>query len=572
MKKYILWLIVFIFILTGCSNLLNMNIKPTNIISEEDVKKDPALVNTFLSKIYNNVRWQGGARYLDYNALPVLAVCGGEGSVFAGWQPSYQAAINVMNENGAHSAIDYWPYIDIRSANEIIEILKSSTFEQQLVKEKTAEAKFLRAFMYFELVKRYGGVPLITVPQSIDQPLDELYVHRNSEKEIYDFIASEMDEIFSILPSSYSSDFGRATKWAAYALKSRAMLYAASVAQYGTIQLDGLLGIPQNEAASYWTKAYDASMEIINNSPHTLYVKNADPMKNYGEIFTIDGNSEVIFAEVYDLSLLKCHNWNRDGLPQMSSSVGANNMVIWEFAQKYEYMDGSSGKIDPLKLDGKYLFDINELMGKKDPRFRASVFYPESPWQGGVTYFHTNTIGVFAGSTWPLKGSARDIKQGLVVRKRMNEKLVSPPDLTDETDWIVFRTGEMYLNAAEAAFNLNNEPEARRLLNLIRQRAGMPDKPLITFDVIQNERAVELAYEEHRYWDLRRWRIAEAELNGKGFTKAVWVYNYTQKKYTMKPASADFGSVRSFTSRNYYFPLGKARLADNPNLVENPGY
>lgn len=350
------------------------------------------------------------------------------------------------------------------------------------------------------------------------------------------------------------------------------MLYAASIAQYGTIQLGGLLGIPKSEAASYWTKSYDAAMQIINNSPHSLYKGNPDPMKNYGEIFTKDGNSEVIFAEVYDLSLMKGHNWNRDGLPQAFSGPGANNMVIWEFAQKYEYMDGSSGKIDNIKLDGKYLFDINELMGEKDPRFRASVFYPECQFAGETVYFHINTTGYDASSDWPKAGRKRDIKQGLVVRKRMDEEKLQPGDLTDETDWIVFRTGEMYLNAAEAAFHLDNEPEARRLVNLIRERAGMPDKPLITFALIQNERAVELAYEEHLYWDLRRWRIAETELHGKGFTKAVWVYDFPNNKYTMKPATADFGAVRSFTSRNYYFPLGNARLADNPNLVENPGY
>lgn len=571
MKKLI-YLIGILAILAGCGDVLD--IKPTNMISEDDVKNDPVLVDAFLNKIYYNTRLQSGSSYSPDQAL--LHVMSGEINVFAAWQAPFGAAMKIINENGAHDQAEYWPYANIRSANEILEILEEASFDEDLIRQKSAEARFLRAFMYFDLVKRYGGVPLITKPQSIDQPKEELNVPRNKEKEIYDFIATEMDELVNILPSTYGSDdFGRPTKWAAYALKSRAMLYAASIAKYGTVQLDGIVGIPSNEAASYYQKSYDAAMEIINNGPHPLYKGNPDPVKNYNELFVKDGNSEIIFAEVYNLSLLKTHSWNHVCMPEgFNAGWGSNNWYYLEAFEKYEYKDGTSGKLDWNKLDGKNKFSLQELILNKDPRFLASAFYPETPWQGSKVYCHNKTIGTIpSGSDWPSLAPNRNrIKTGIMVRKRVNEAIKLPISGEDETDWIVFRTGEMYLNAAEAAFETGNTDEAKRLINIIRDRAGMPAKTTLTVEDVRNERFVELFIEEHRYWDLRRWRIAVQELNGKGFKGVTWEYYIAENKYTAKIKDADFGQIRTFAERNYYFPIGLGRLADNPNLVENPGY
>jgi len=570
MKKYIL-ILATIFLIMSCESVLD--IKPTNMISSEDVKNDPALVDAFLTKIYDGVRWQTGA---PTESMATISTMGGEHTVFAGWQQPYRAAMHIINETGAHNLIEYWPYANIRSVNEILIILDESNFDDDFVTQRMAEARFMRAFMYFELVKRYGGVPLITVPQSIDQPVDELNVPRNSEQELYDFVIAEMDEIALYLPDSYSGDdFGRPSKWAALALKSRAALYAASIGTYGTIQLDGLLGIPSGDVDSYWQAAYDASTEIINNSPHGLYRGNPDPQENYAEIFINDGNNEVIFAEVYNLGLLKDHGWNFYNMPDgFRTGWGSNGPVYLEMVERYEYMDGSSGKLNWDDLDGKVLFDVDEVMHNKDPRFRASVFYPETPWQDSKVYFHKTTSGTIdPTSGWPKAAPARNYKKsGFLTRKRVDESIKLPISGEDETDWIVFRVGEMYLNAAEAAFHLNNTGEALDLINTIRERAGMPAKGDINFEVIKNERAVELAFEEHRYWDLRRWRIAVEELEGKGFHGVEWKYNFDEQKYTMKLKDGDYKQIRVFAERNYYLPMGIGRLADNPNLIENPGY
>ena len=571
MKRFIIYIGILIF-LVGCGDILD--IKPTNMISEDDVKKDPVLVDAFLNKIYNSVRFQSGKGYAPNQA--VLGAMGGEQNIFAPWQTPFKAAMKIIDENGAHSTIEYWPYSNIRSANEIIEILAEATFDPEMVEQKTAEARFLRAFMYFELVKRYGGVPLITVPQSIDQPIEELYVTRNKEKEIYDFVSTEMDELVNILPESYSNDeFGRPTKWAAYALKSRAMLYAGSIAKYGSVQLDGVVGIPSGEANAYFQKSYDAAMKIINDSPHALFQEYADPVKNYNQLFLEDANSEIIFAEVYDLGLLKTHSWGYVCMPDgFQTGWGSNNWYYLESFEKYEYTDGTSGAIDRSMLNGKVKVSLDEIILNRDPRFLASAFYPEMPWQDSKVYFHSKTIGTIPeGSDWPKVAPKRNrIKNGLLIRKRCNESIKDQISGEDESDFIVFRTGEMYLNAAEAAFERGNKDEAKRLINIIRDRAGMPAKATLTIDDVRNERFVELFIEEHHYWDLRRWRTAVNELNGNGFHGIVWNYYIEEDKYTMKIKDGDFKQIRTFSEKNYYLPMGLSRLADNPNLVENPGY
>ncbi len=584
MKRFIYAMILLALIsigMTGCDSILD--IEPTNRISEEAVKNDPVLVDAYLNRVYRFTRFQSGKRegsnYAGSNTErneAYLGVLAGELNVFAAWQDPFKGAVKIIDENGAHADLEYWPYTNIRSANEVLQILKEATFEEDLIRQKSAEARWLRAFIYFDLVKRYGGIPLITEPQSVDQSIEELQVPRNSEKEVYDFIASEMDELVNILPESYSDDeFGRPTKWAAYALKSRAMLYAGSIAKYGVVQLDGLLGIPSGEAGDYYRKAYDAAMQVINNSQHVLYRENPDPVANYGEIFTKDRNSEVIFAEVFDLNLMKVHSWNSVSIPDAFAAYAASNHRLYlESFEKYEYRDGSSGKLDWSKLDGKVKFDLDDLVLNKDPRFLATAYYPEMPWQGGKVYFHTKTIGTIpAGSDWPAEARQRDrIGTGFLVRKRVNEAIKLPILGEDETDWIVFRTGEMYLNAAEAAFETGDTDEAERLINVIRDRAGMPAKNALTLEDVRNERFVELFNEEHRYWDLRRWRIAVDELNGKGFHGVDWVYNIDEDKYTLKLKDGDFKQIRTFAERNYYLPIRLSRLAENPNLVENPGY
>jgi hypothetical protein len=162
-----------------------------------------------------------------------------------------------------------------------------------------------------------------------------------------------------------------------------------------------------------------------------------------------------------------------------------------------------------------------------------------------------------------------------MVRKRTNPA-VEPaggfPGLSnDDTDYIIFRIGEIYLNRAEANYYLGNTGSALTDLNMIRARAGMPDKATIDEATLQNERLVELSWENHSYWDLRRWRVAEAELDGKRMAGVKWYYNYNTSKYRVDFINAE-GVPRIFQSHYYYMPFPVERLTENNNLVQNPGY
>ena len=129
------------------------------------------------------------------------------------------------------------------------------------------------------------------------------------------------------------------------------------------------------------------------------------------------------------------------------------------------------------------------------------------------------------------------------------------------------------LNYYEDKIKVNpNSVKFNLFLSKIYTEAGMPDKASLSLDELRNERFVELYIEEHRYWDIRRWRIAVDELNGKGFKGVIWDYYIDEDKYTLKTKDADFNRIRTFAERNYYFPIGLGRIADNPNLVENPDY
>lgn len=204
-----------------------------------------------------------------------------------------------MKDNGIQAngnELEWWgnSYYSIRNLNNFIERAAESTITEINIEHRIGEARWLRAFCYFAMVKRYGGVPLITKVQDLEDDYEVLYPKRNTEKEIYDFILSETEDLAGILPSE--AEAGRASKWAALALRSRAALYAASIAQFGTVQLDGLLGIPSGDAASYYQICYDASADIINNSPHGLYNENADKVQNFKDIFLNKGNREGIMV------------------------------------------------------------------------------------------------------------------------------------------------------------------------------------------------------------------------------------------------------------------------------------
>jgi hypothetical protein len=571
---------------TGCEVL---DKEPLDIISDNIVWDDQSLVDSYLADLYFETDFM--ERRVPYDqtgvSFAMIASMGGEGRSYGGHHQPYIASTRPITASDLNSALDYWRYENIRNCNYLIEKLTNeSSLDQDFREQRIAEARFLRAYMYFEMVIRFGGVPIIDYVQDINASESELFVSRDSEKEVYDFIISELEDLAQDLPDSYSaSDKGRPTKWAAYALISRAALYAASIANYGNVQMNGLLGFPKSDATTYAQKSYNASKELIDNGPHSLYQVLEDPAENFQNLFLDEtsANTEAIMVEVFDYSKNRGHTFSCRAMPHEFSGSWGSMYYLYDFVERFEFADGTPGNsITREQLEAQE-WSADELFTNRDPRFRASVFYPESPWKGAKVYLHSGTYrddslytaGV-AEDGWPYKAQERNTtKSGFMVRKRTNPDVYPsggyPGLFNDETDYIIFRLGEIYLNLAEAAFYLDQTSEALAALNTIRQRAGMPDKTEITEEILQNERMVELTWENHSFWDLRRWRIAEEVLNGVRMQGIKWFYNYDTKKYQVDLINAE-GVERIFLDHYYYLPITISRTSENPNMDENPGY
>ena len=574
MKKLFYLSISLIFVF-GCADL---DLQPTDMISEDAVKKDPKLVEAFLTKIYANAVFEpnevssmkGQERLTD-------AVVGGEYTLMAPWQNGVKASYSIPTSSGAHNNLNRWHYGNIRSCNEIIEILNNATFDAATVKQQIAEAKFLRAWMYLDMAKRYGGMPLEITAKSVDAGTDELMIPRSTLKATYDQIISDLDAGIADLPGS--ALYGKASKWAAFALKSRAALYAARIAKYHPQSADGLTSIPSGSAGGYYASALASANAVIDGGKHALHT-GSNKETTFGEIFyKVKGISEIIFSEEYNTGLGKTHAWSGYALPDGFKAGWGSNMHMYVASDaRFEYQDGSPGDTHHAKFNNKTFFDIEEVIYKKDPRYLATLFTPEDIFQGREVWFHDNSVGSGnklgrAGNAVPKRAPGRNRNRGgRLIQKRVHPDVEFPAFGTDDVDYIVLRTGEMYLNASEAAFETGKMTQAKDRLNALRARVGMPAKTTVTLDLIKNERFVELYAENHRYWDLRTWRDAEAEIHLVTKFGTKWYRRKSDGMYKAKKWKWNFSQNTPFLPKMYWLPYGTNKLAQNPNLVENPGY
>ena len=491
----------------------------------------------------------------------------------------------LLNQNGGFG--DLWIYSTIREANEFIEKMETSTLSEDQKTELVSRARWARAMCYFAMVKRYGGIPLITRAQSIDEPEEDLFVARNKEVEVYDFIIKEMNAIFPLIKNTRG---GYPTKWAAMALKSRAALYAASIATWGTVKLDGIVGIPSSEAQRFWQICYNASDSLITVSGHSLYNKYPeDKVKNFRELFVDEANNpESIFA-------FQFVGENGSGLDHgWDMFTGPQGFVLWagnaaapylEMIEEFENTDGSPGTFDRTKYTSG-LWTPEEMFANKEPRFFASIYTQNTPWQGSKVDNYSKLIepdgtvitsGGYNGVPAKGKSNFEAYATGFGIKKYLDESKILPGNWSSDTDWMVFRLGEMYLNQAEACIELGRPGEALTLINAIRDRAGVAPLTSIDRDKVRHERKVELAFESHRLFDLRRWRTAVDKIS-RPFSGLIYSLDYnsyaagTPKFKVEVIDNVDGEKQKKFFEQHYYLPITPNRISNNPKLVENPGY
>ena len=496
-----------------------------------------------------------------------------------------------------------WDYGKIRRVNYFLKNFPAykSNFQNTVLADAwMGEAHFIRAYCYFAMVKRYGGVPILREPQEYVGDIESLKVPRDTEKACYDFIAEDLDEAFRLLPDNEEIlGKGRATKYAALALKSRAMLYAGSIARYGTVDLNGLVGIDKALANDYFELAYKAVKELEKSKKFSLYRKNSDKEKNFAELFLAEDSPENIFCKYFQRNV-NAHGWDVYFVPYQYRGNGfsSNMNPTLEFVEMFEHKDGTPANFAERAKD-TYFDDPSELFQNMDARFGGSIIYPNAIFKGepcsiqkgliiedgskkeNATNYEEAVYTANDGQVYHIVGKSGSGNYsgnmtGFFMRKYLNENMPQSEVIENysEQHWIEFRYAEALLNGAEAAVEMGQHlDDALLWINDIRSRADIKQLSLsdLTVDKVRHERRIELAFENHTYWDLRRWRIADKEIETKQYTGLCPYFDINKQKYIFEEVAAN-KYYYTFDVKMYYERIPDGEIAKNEKLKQNPYY
>ena len=458
------------------------------------------------------------------------------------WSKCYTAIAdaNMFLEKLAQADISSWQYNpDYRNWVQQLELFPY-------------EVRFLRAYFYFELFRSYGDVPLVTTTLT---NAEANTITRTPADEIVKFIVEEIDEIAPYLPVSYvtevNSEVGRATRGAALALKARTLLYAASP-----------LFNPTNDQ-SRWAAAAEACKVILDNAA-TWGLK----LSAYGSLWGHDAfyNPELIFG----LGRGEFNSFEMANYPVGVENGSSGNCPTQTLVDQYEYQEGGQtfGERYPGSID---LASVNPYEGL-DPRFALTVVKNGDEWPTNGS--QKKAIETFNGgfNASPKYGAT---PTGYYLKKYVDGACVTTADnqTTRRHTWILFRLGEIYLDYAEAVFNATGSAKdatfgmtANEAINVLRKRSDI-QMPEFTEDGeawvarYERERLVELAFENHRFWDVRRWK------KGAQYFQTIQVANI----------SAGLQLTRATVSRQWdekynFYPIPQSELKKNPNLTQNAGW
>ena len=577
----ILILITCFGLMTGCKKVLDRT--PLDKISDSDVWQSESLMQGYVIDLY--------ARFPSFAFIDMFNFAD-EGTGSSG--NANAITQGTMNNSNVPTQIEYWDYEYIRDCNIFLSKVGESPLSAELKQKLEGEVTVMRAVAYFEMAKRYGGVPLVTVVIDPFKEIDSQLKERKKEVEIYDFVDAELTKAVKLLEKTVDrKPTARINKWTALALQARADLWAASIAKFGAVNIDGLVGVPSARANEFYKKAADASAAVINSGIYALYNGNADKAKNYQGIFIAEGNNEILFAKEYNGVEVK-HDWDYWKAPaRFASGQGSRCNPTLDLILQYENIDGSTEDYSKYFNHNNLFLDGLDIFKRKDPRlfgtvlFQGSVFINDriETYEGidigvqpdpanivsnpNLRYEGVNQVGV---DSRLVVGDDKTTNSGFLIRKWCDEPRLPVPASQSQVDWPIVRLAEVYITKAEAEFQLGNLDNAVTALNATRLRAGISavDKNTISMQKIQTEWMAEYAFENKRYWDLRRWRIAATFLN-KQFTGLRIIWHKASSRYYFLPLiSEPFNRV--FRQEHYYNPILTTRLNNNPLLKQNPLY
>ncbi|WP_149244128.1 RagB/SusD family nutrient uptake outer membrane protein [Dyadobacter sp. 32] len=543
------------FFMVSCQENF-LDVVPTDRVSDASILSDSVLFEAYVTNRYM------GSRLTDKEAEGTLPGFG-RGFEYAMWSSLTDESIYNNDDNtwliqrgqiapentGIAGTLWGRSYRSIREVNYALANLDKVPMSEGKKKMLKGELQFIRAFRYHDLIRNYGSVVLMgdKVTEISDDLTSQDLFDRAEIKAGIEYVSAQLDEAASLLPASNDNNvwkLGRATKGAALALKSRILLYGAS---------------PLFNGAT-WQQAAAAAKAVMDLNKYNLYTG------GYGSLFTTTDNSEIIFGRLYAVGARHVCLEISNG-PNSYNAWGGN-VPLQNLVDDYEMMDGT--KI----TDAVTSYDPQNPYKNRDPRFYSTILY------NGASY-RNSTIETFTPGGKDSKDGPSNwntSKTGYYLRKFMNDNLPidNPWDVAGTQTWIYFRYAEILLNYAEAQ-NEATGPDASvyAAINAIRQRTGV-NMPVIPAgltqaqmrDRIRNERRIELAFEEHRFYDVRRWKIAAEKENVPAYGIEI---GKSGTAFTYKKKEALTG--KSFAEKQYWLPIPRAEIqASNNKLKQNQGY
>ena len=615
MKTVMATSLVVVSILFYACNDDFLDTTPLDKISSSATWSDATLSEAFVFSIYSYLGF-GGFEEQMQAVITDEALFTHAGRNINTFNEGSESPSNLAWTSGTYSWRNM--YSAIRQANLAISNLPEATFDSQTMKDQLmGEAHFLRAYYYQQLMRFYGGVPLIDKPYTLE---DELSIARNTFEETVNFIVADLDKAASLL-NGKSLAQGRASKIAVMALKSRVLLYAASdlhesskaPSGYGTA-LHAYSGGQQ----ARWQAAQQAAKAVLDmtsgyktdlTAPVAYEEGKANAlaiaMGGKSSVADAAAASELIFMRTLSSDYKAEDNWPLGGT-HFGVNNGPNGYHNWsgnppiqQMVDDYELMDGS-------KFDWTNATHKADPYADRDPRLYVHVLYDGAKWKPRPSdvvsidpydeiqtgYYDDGSGGLINGVD--TRESPIENWNGSITHYNLRKWIDPDPSIKENLTshqvipWPFIRYAEVVLNYVEASINLGQEEEARNWMNKTRFRVGMPAVTETGGALLAkyiNERRVELAFEEHRYHDARRWLIASETL-GRG----VKVINITAKlkagksphvPYRHDKAVYDYtydvqGDTsienRTWKDKMYYRPIGRDEMNKNDLLVQNPGY
>ncbi|MVZ67441.1 RagB/SusD family nutrient uptake outer membrane protein [Sphingobacterium sp. DK4209] len=577
MKKILIIALGLSALFSSCKNVLD--IEDLQSLDEDKVWQDPNLVNAYMANLY---------------------------TVFGNWssgQDSYSEQLvgipfqlnTIAPTTGAFKT---WNYTNIRKINTAIQKVQESANLTQDIKDRTlGEAYFLRAFVYFDMLKQYGGIPYITVPQNAET--DDLNTPRNSTKETFDLLVKDLDDAIKLLPETIeksSANYGRIDGNFAAAFKAKVLLYKASP-QFNPSN-------PYNNA--YWNEAHTANKMAYDQLKKNNYSLTAD----YSNITLIEKGPEVVFA-VINAYPNKVGNWDNGVRPGFESRGPASSVPTWDFVKEFPMKDGklytdASGKYH--KSDEEFL---QSYWLNRDPRFDKSIVWNGKIYEvsGKAGKRQYTSLGIAdaldnfgVNPAAGINSTNQDRYSGFFILKNSKLSLKQTEVETQyDVDFVLMRLAEVMLNYAETANETGDFTTALDMLVQLRKRAGIEAGTDGKYGISANsrdqmreailaERNIELCFEGHRFWDLRRSRklnlldkstkhgVEAVAINSNGTEMDIKQAAELAKTYQLKEANFKYSvlqvpkngvKVMEVPNTYYFFPIGQSIIDRNPKILQN---